>query len=74
VITTSSSKGVKGIIPFGYTPRGVWYGSQGPQRSVIGRALRNGLAAGAGEAEHSSCLVMTGPAQMLAHLFPREVT
>jgi hypothetical protein len=34
-------------------PRGVWYGSQGPQRSVIGRTLRSDT----GEAELSSRLV-----------------
>lgn len=41
------------------TQRGVWYGSQGPQRSVIGRTL----------AVFSTRLVMTAPALMPGHQF-----
>lgn len=41
------------------TQRGVWYGSQGPQRIVIGRSL----------AEFSSRLVMKAGAPMPRHLF-----
>lgn len=58
---------------FTNTQRGVSYGSQGPERSLIGVTLRVCsrliIGANAGEANYRSRLASEGPAQMLARLF-----